>query len=245
MSNLNASENLISQAKAASTLHTVASFRSEYGRADAFRIEVESFCGKAGIPAINELRYAGHHLLEALDDTGSVAHHDHLHSAVNHSRRAAYEAYETGILTALEMINKFKTDFASIVVSSVVPNYADILQKASAAQSAVEEGRSKDFARDGDHDGRMQAFRDLRGLCQKLEVCRDEANKLLLNQAVDVRRTAKTDLYGKLTLFAAIITIIVTVLFGVPPFADWVGKHEWSPKFLKAVEPDNKKYQQK
>lgn len=59
--------------------------RSEYDIADKVMKDVQAFVEEAGIPAINELRYAGYHLLNAispLDADSSTS--DELMRAVNH-----------------------------------------------------------------------------------------------------------------------------------------------------------------
>ena len=79
----------------------VASLRAEYERADRLAADVQTFRAEASIPANNELRYAGKHLLDATTDEGAVDDEASLVSAVNHCRRASYEAVEAGILHAL------------------------------------------------------------------------------------------------------------------------------------------------
>jgi hypothetical protein len=98
---------------------------------------------EAGIPAVNELRNAGKHLVDALADDGSVAHKEHIRLGVAHCRRACFEAYEAGIMFALEGIHKFKEDYATVTVGDVIPEYTDVLRKAHEAQRSIEAGRSE------------------------------------------------------------------------------------------------------
>lgn len=221
MSNINASGNTTSLLN--SGVVTIASVRSEYERADCFCAEVQSFRGQAGIPAINELRNAGKHLLDAVDDSGNVVSQTDLDSALGHSRRAAYEAYEAGILTALEIIAKFKKDYSLISVSQIMPRYSEIMQQALAAQKAVEAGRRRDFRRDADHSDRMDAFRSLREACEYLDANREEANKLVSKERTSGR-----------TSVILLVLAVLGLVFGAPSFLDWVGKRDWSPEFLKA-----------
>src|SRR4051812_29661413 len=65
-------------------------FRAAYDKADNFCKEVQSFAAEAGIPAMNELRYAGHHLIVSVDDDGRVVDPDQLARATNHAKRACY-----------------------------------------------------------------------------------------------------------------------------------------------------------
>lgn len=218
MSNTGASANTISPTEPIPTPSvTIASVRSEYEQADRFYTEVQSFRSKAGIPALNELRNAGKHLLDALGDEGSVANATDLQSALIHCRRAAYEAYEAGILFALEIIQKFKTDYAGVVISTVVPNFTDILKKAAEAMRAVEEGRQNGFDRGADHTARMVSFRELRSICETLDLSRDQANLLVEGQRSSGRQFACGILVG-------LVGLAITILFGLPPFIDWLNK---------------------
>lgn len=70
--------------------------RRLYETADGFAREVGEFRSEVPIPAHNELRYAGHHLLQSLDNDGTVADEDQLRKARNHCERAMYEAAEAG-----------------------------------------------------------------------------------------------------------------------------------------------------
>ena len=55
-------------------------------------------------PALNELRYAGHHLLEA-DDAGTETDKlQHLTRAKAHCERARYDAKEATIISLLECV---------------------------------------------------------------------------------------------------------------------------------------------
>jgi hypothetical protein len=223
MSNSKTSKTSTSQTNSESIERlTVAEVRSEYERADLFCGEVQSFSAKAGIPAINELRNAGKHLFEALGDEGQIVDQSQLQAAFGHSRRAAYEAYEAGILTALAIIAKFKTDYEAIVISQAVPDWREILLKAHRCQKAVEDGRQRAFDREGDHTSRMEAFRELRDLCESLELSRDEANKLVEAKQLDDRRHARS-----LSLrILGILLAVVSIIFGVPAFMDWLSaKH--------------------
>ena len=54
----------------------VSELRQLYETADSFAREVGELRSEVPIPAHNELRYAGHHLLQSLDDEGTVVDED-------------------------------------------------------------------------------------------------------------------------------------------------------------------------
>lgn len=104
--------------------------RDEYDTADKVMKEVQAFVDEAGIPAINELRYAGYHLLNTIiPANGEGLPHEELTRAVNHCKRATYEASEMGLLTAFDKVTAFKATYEQVVVSQVVNDWQEILTK--------------------------------------------------------------------------------------------------------------------
>lgn len=94
------------------------------------------------IPAINELRYCGKHLLDAcsIDDAD-----EELRRAKSHCQRAVYDATEAAALAALETFDQFRERFNQVQICDVISNYQDIcqdflaLRKATAAKLEDEE----------------------------------------------------------------------------------------------------------
>ncbi|GAB5487435.1 MAG: hypothetical protein Pars2KO_10050 [Parasphingorhabdus sp.] len=214
---------------AAPVAYTVDQYKEEYTKADNFCSEVQLFKNKAGIPAINELRYAGKHFHNAVDSNGQISDQAQLNDAVGHARRACYDATEAGIMAALEVVAKFKDDYSTIVVSEVIPNYSEILQKAHAAQAMVQAGRENTFDRNGDHDDRIATFRDLRDCCDTLTANRDEANKIVDREINEARKeTAKLRYTG-----IGVALSILGAVYGAPGFVDWLEKRD---KQLLAIE---------
>jgi hypothetical protein len=190
---------------------TIQEFRAEYRRADLFCQEVQSFVDLAGVPAINELRNAGKHLIDALTDDGAVRSQDDLAAGTAHCRRACYEAYEAGILAGMEIIEKFKSDYATVTVGDVIPDYTDILYKAQAAQKSVEVGRHPEFDRTQDHATRMAAFRELRACAERLMIGREEMNKKVDRAVQDARGGARNLAIAAVGLGVAIVGLGIVI----------------------------------
>ncbi len=76
--------------------------------AENFIKEVELCASAIAFPAINQLRYAGHHLLKALasDDQAAVRHE--VDDVRDHCHRAMYEASEAGIGYLIELLKTFE-----------------------------------------------------------------------------------------------------------------------------------------
>ncbi len=184
--------------------------RSEYDIADKVMKDVQAFVEEAGIPAINELRYAGYHLLNAispLDADSSTS--DELMRAVNHCKRATYEASEAGLLTAFGKVSEFKADYQQVVVSTVVQDWTEILVKCDTYRDKITEARQTGDDRTIDHTKFRDAFVDLVSVCRRLDHARDELNKQIDQARVDARRFIVTTVLG---VVLAIGAIIVTVL---------------------------------
>ena len=111
---------------------TVAEVRQAFKDADTFSAEVGEFRQDVVIPVHNQLRNAGFHIVNALNDDGSVTSPSHqLYDARDHCRRAAYDAAVAGIISARTWIDAFREDYRGIVVKDVVPTYPDIILRES------------------------------------------------------------------------------------------------------------------
>lgn len=161
--------------------------REHYDTADAFCKEVQTFLEEAGIPAINELRYAGYHLLYALSDD-SEPPDDQMIKAINHCKRASYEAAEAGIVTCLDQINRFKGDFSAVSITDVVGSWIEILTECDQCKERLTLSREKGDDRAADYSEHMEAFRKLTKHCSLLEQSRSELNKKIETSREEQRR---------------------------------------------------------
>ncbi len=189
----------------------LANFREAHGRADAFCREVQGFVEELGIPAVNEMRYAGYHLLAALTDDGSLASPDELTKAINHANRACYEASEAGILYALDQISIFKDDYSTVVIGETVPAYHAILRDADTALAKVTQERSYGDDRLADHCDLMEKFKLLKAHCETSDLGRDEMNKRVRKDSQDGRRFVVGTIIAAGILLAAIFGILLSL----------------------------------
>ncbi len=63
--------------------------------------KVEHLTSEVAIPAINQLRYAGQHLVRILGDCSQTPQKE-LEQAENHCKRASFDACEDGLIYCLE-----------------------------------------------------------------------------------------------------------------------------------------------
>ena len=168
--------------------HRIGELRTLYDKADQFVREVAEFEDEVAIPAINELRYAGYHLLQSIGDDGSISNEEQFRRAISHCERAMYEAAEAGINSVLVWIDQFREDYKNIVVKDVVDDYARILAHTRKAQDLIARGRSDQMSSSDRVSRYMETFRQLREYSELLEASRDDLNAKLSEQVRDKRR---------------------------------------------------------
>ena len=159
-----------------------------YNEAECFVKHVETHQSDISIPAINELRYAGHHLLKALTSDDSGVFDTELNKAESHCQRAMYEASESGILYFLALMNEFAGDFKAVSISQVVPNYVGILALAKKAQKQLSSGRLSRDSAEIQAAEYMNTFRQLEDKIEILDASRDELNKIKIALAKSDRK---------------------------------------------------------
>ena len=119
--------------------------RELYAHAERLLKEVERLTGEVTIPSINELRYAGFHILQALDETGTVSDEDHVFRAKDHCERAIYDVAEAGLIFVVDTINRFQWEYRGIAIIDVVRNIPQVRDRVEEASTLLEDGRSDDL----------------------------------------------------------------------------------------------------
>lgn len=149
--------------------------------------EIEHFNEGLDIPAINELRYVGYHLLEILTSE-PIKQEEHKRRVVSHLQRAIYDACEALISLQLKELRTFQEDYRLVVVSEVVKDYQQLMTEAEAASSMIK-GTQRG------HDGREAYYTQALGYVDTLSkintilrAARDELNKKLEQRRRESRR---------------------------------------------------------
>ena len=159
-----------------------------YNNAESFIKEVELCASAVAFPAINELRYAGHHLLKALTSDDQDESRHELNDVEDHCHRAMYEASEAGIGYLLELLKTFELDYKDIPVRETVPEFLDIRLLGQTASAELCNGRIGRTSPVEQVERYMQTFRELKKGTDKLEASRGELNKVKLRQARENRK---------------------------------------------------------
>lgn len=170
------------------TLKLVQDLKTESERAERILARVQNYRDEAGVPAINEIRYAAYHLTESVSDSGQIDNEQELLKAVRHYQRATYEASEAGILHALQQIKKFQSDYSSVVIGEIVDGWHDCLTICQEAQDNVGTDRETGDDRDLDHAAHEKRFDQLVDISRKCDVARDDLNAKIRADIISTRR---------------------------------------------------------
>jgi len=161
-----------------------------YDSADQFGREVSNFRADVAIPAHNELRYAGHHFLQAVTqhEEDISIDEDNLIRAINHCQRSMYEAADAGIISALDMIKIFQNNYRSVTIRDIIKEYGAIQQAAKDAQDLLARSRSHNEEGQILSEEYVNTFRKLKAMVDVLEDAREDLNKKLSNQQKETRK---------------------------------------------------------
>lgn len=155
------------------------------------------------ILAINELRYAGYHLLKSLTATSDDSERDEeLRRAESHCERALYEAHDAAIFFRLDQYQKFREDYATVVVSDVVENYVEIVKTMKRAKQLLDDARSTTTDRIQYYSSIRVVYSEIADASDTLEAARDELNKRFVVARDESKRSWRQPIA---TLLAALI----------------------------------------
>lgn len=133
------------------------------------------------IPAVNELRYAGFHLLEGLTSNDESQRTEQLTKAHRHCKRACYDAVEAEVLYLIGQFDEFRGAYKDLVLTEVADlHWLQLIQTVRTAQKFVREKAGE--SRDEYHTGLIAQCDALVAVLDGCEAARDELNKLRRSQ---------------------------------------------------------------
>lgn len=166
--------------------------------------KVEHLTSDLAIPAINQLRYAGRHLVRILGNCAQDSQKE-LEQAENHCKRASFDACESGLIYCLENFKALQQDFNKTPIGPHFPDYIKAREIFNDAREFIDitpESTREDFykAIDGHLDKLIE-------IDKKLPYIREEINKFLEAE----RRTTKKIIIGLIIAAIAAIAAIVSI----------------------------------
>jgi len=150
-----------------------------FERAEKSLKQVELATGALDIPAVNELRYLGKHLLRALDSDDGDYQKKNLYSAKRHIERAIFDIYDYGIAFYLDKIRLFQNDYRLVVITTdIIPDYVYMQKEIQDIQDFVADmDRDDDDSRGGYALQAGENYGKIRKHSRILEAARQELNK--------------------------------------------------------------------
>lgn len=152
-----------------------------FAKAEAICKRVESDPEHEGgvvIPAINQLRYAGQHLIAACSSDDAKIQNEELNKAENHCQRAVYDAAEAACLIVKLQIDSYQKQFKSIIISEVVPSYSQTL-RAHVELKTIIGARRDDVSKQDHYEALLKTFYILNDGLLDLEAHEEELKKAL------------------------------------------------------------------
>lgn len=178
-----------------------------FAQAESEAKKAELLLGELSIPCVNELRYAGSHLIQGLvarDKDEEQLEREQLERACKHCRRALYDAWEAQILYYLEKISAFQHDYRNVVISDVLSNYTELSMSIQQSRDAILKAQAMP-----DKEERCLTIAGhvdvLAKIQQTLDASRDELNKKM-------RKERYIYWVGVLGVLGSILALVVSIL---------------------------------
>ena len=160
-----------------------------FAQAETAIEKVENISTVLSTPAVNELRYAGRHLLNALHQNNAKAE-ESLRKAENHCQRSIYDAWKSGTVFFQDVFRQFNIDYATIDKTNVLSDYASRRAQANKTHewlyNIVDKDRHKYFQEIKTH------FDEMREITLYLGEARD-----ILNTVITKENEEKVEQYKK------------------------------------------------
>lgn len=181
-----------------------------YQQAESVLKSVEQRHGEGlVVPAVNELRYAGYHLVQALQAANAESEKSQLDRACKHCRRSIYDSVEVGIHKCLDQFRLFEHDYRLVQIADTAPEYNSAVDAAD--KLYVQIGQVTHEDRDAYYSALLERYTEFEALVSGLERRRPELNKKMHR-----RRRAG---------IATAVGLALTVLIGVfsADIRNWIG----------------------
>ncbi|MDH5325571.1 MAG: hypothetical protein OEZ68_02645 [Gammaproteobacteria bacterium] len=170
--------------------------------------EIEHIGEGLVVPAINELRYAGHHVLKSLNTRDTHQSTDELGKAKKHCKRAIYDASEAGLLYLFRVYKNFREDYRRLNLQPHFSNYEEKVATVKKAYQLLEQ-RHAEENKDELYQKFYETYRSLKETIETFENSRDDLNRVIVNER-----------WKFVTIAVSVISVSIAVLalfgFGKP-----------------------------
>lgn len=200
--------------------------------------QIEHVSGRLKIPSVNQLRYAGKHVLDAMqEDVETELYQRSIAGSKDHCQRAIYDAMEIGILHYRAAIELFNKDYRTVKITEILPDYVDRIAEIHAIINEIgtTADRNSTKERADKHEQIQQQFERVQDIARHFEAAREELNKSKKKMKKEGKYRALKILY----LILAIIAFVFALFYDFPWRRDGSqGRTPELPEKMQPVETD-------
>lgn len=186
-----------------------------YGQAEEAMKHFELLNNVLCVPATNQLRYVGFHLLKGLvnKNLNSDERLKEIDLAIGHAKRALFDVYESCAIFTLERIKKFNDDYSDIPISPVISNIAALKSRIKLIISELSQFRNTKENRYVYFDNCKKHHIELEEIAELFDNSRDELNKSITSGNKQKILNIIIVIIGVATLFFTIFPLKTIISF--------------------------------
>lgn len=196
---------------------SLSELNNAYSRAESEIKTLEVFSASLIVPAINELRYAGRHILRASEyiDKNCEDAINEISSANEHCTRAYNDVCDASIVFFLKEIRYFEEKY-EISLYEVLKDYGKIREKVYTAQKFILEKRRQYNDRPKFYKESKQHAKELKNIFEQLnankEMLERVRNRIETKKIEETKRFGRTVSFSMISIALALIAILVKVV---------------------------------
>ena len=154
------------------------------------------------VPGVNQLRYAGQHLVRALGATDEQAARSNLDAAERHAQRALYDINDAAIQYHLAGITRIRTQYF-VNLNAIVPNYQEVVDAVRSARKNLERVSNEH------KDNREQFYKEAREHVAKLHDAHEIMKDAIPDIAAEMKRQNDRTRLMRAGFWVAVIVLLL------------------------------------
>ena len=154
------------------------------------------------VPGVNQLRYAGQHLVRALGAADEQAARSNLDAAERHAQRALYDINDAAIQYHLAGITRIRTQYF-VNLNAIVPNYQEVVNAVRSARKNLERVSNEH------KDNREQFYKEAREHVAKLHDAHEIMKDAIPDIAAEMKRQNDRTRLMRAGFWVAVIVLLL------------------------------------
>ena len=182
-----------------------------YQKADTFIREVESVSPELASRALNQLRWAGGLLLEALASDDQEEFDHRIRNTKTQCHCAMLEAAETGIVGLCQLLTEFDQDYKDVPVADKVPEYIEVRKLRAEIEKKLSDKNFTLMEHEVQTAELCAMFRKLKRGIDLLEASRIELDKAIGKKTREARKFYMQVVYWAVGSFLAALGLLAAL----------------------------------